>query len=49
MGAAFDDHLVHDVAEIIGQEGRAFANYDVAGFNYWTPNVNVSIVSPEGI
>jgi beta-D-xylosidase 4 len=38
--AAFDDHLVHSIAKVIGTEGRAFANYGHAGFDFWTPNIN---------
>jgi beta-D-xylosidase 4 len=38
--AAFDDPLVHSIATIMGTEGRAFANFGYAGFDFWTPNIN---------
>ncbi|KAL5042387.1 Exo-1,4-beta-xylosidase bxlB [Aspergillus fruticulosus] len=40
LGAAFNDVLVRQVAEIISTEARAFSNSDHAGIHYWTPNVN---------
>ncbi|KAL4999871.1 Exo-1,4-beta-xylosidase bxlB [Aspergillus recurvatus] len=40
LGAAFNDELVRQVAEIISTEARAFSNSDNAGIDYWTPNVN---------
>lgn len=40
MGAAFDDELIRDVATVISTEARAFNNYDRAGLDYWTPNIN---------
>ncbi|KAI0885148.1 glycoside hydrolase family 3 protein [Annulohypoxylon maeteangense] len=38
--AAFDDDLVHSVAEVISTELRAFSNAGHAGFDIWAPNVN---------
>lgn len=40
MGAAFDDQLIHDVAEIISTEARAFNNANRTGLDFWTPNIN---------
>ncbi|KAG8161047.1 hypothetical protein KVR01_009311 [Diaporthe batatas] len=40
LGAAFDDALVHAVAEIISTEARAFSNAGRAGLDFWTPNIN---------
>lgn len=40
MAAAFDDELISKVAAIIGKEARAFANAGMAGFDFWTPNIN---------
>jgi beta-D-xylosidase 4 len=40
ISAAFNDELVHSVATVISQEGRAFANYEQAGLDFWTPNIN---------
>ena len=40
MGAAFDDALIRDVANVIGKEARAFSNEDRAGLDFWTPNIN---------
>jgi beta-D-xylosidase 4 len=40
MGAAFDDPLISDVASVIGKEARAFGNYEQAGLDFWTPNIN---------
>lgn len=40
MGASFDDDLIHQVATIIGVEGRSFANNFKSGFDFWTPNIN---------
>lgn len=38
--AAFDDDLVHSVAEAISTELRAYSNAGRAGFDIWAPNVN---------
>lgn len=35
-----DDPLIHDVASTVGKEARAFGNYQQAGFDFWTPNIN---------
>ncbi|RAO71454.1 uncharacterized protein BHQ10_007466 [Talaromyces amestolkiae] len=40
MAAAFDDDLISKVAAVIGKEARAFANAGMAGFDFWTPNIN---------
>ncbi|KAJ5554966.1 glycoside hydrolase superfamily [Penicillium sp. DV-2018c] len=38
--ASFDDALIRQIANVIGKEGRAFANYGFAGFDFWAPNIN---------
>ncbi|KAI0392250.1 glycoside hydrolase family 3 protein [Xylariaceae sp. FL0594] len=40
MSAAFDDELIHSVAETVSTEARAFSNAGRAGLDYWTPNIN---------
>ncbi|KAI2626015.1 glycoside hydrolase family 3 protein [Hypomontagnella submonticulosa] len=40
MSAAFDDDLIHEVAEAISTEARAYSNFGHAGLDYWTPNIN---------
>ncbi|KAF2768813.1 1,4-beta-D-xylosidase [Teratosphaeria nubilosa] len=40
MGAAFDDDLIRNVADVISTEARAFSNFDRAGLDFWTPNIN---------
>ncbi|KAI3318497.1 glycoside hydrolase family 3 protein [Xylariaceae sp. AK1471] len=40
MSAAFDDELIHAVAESVSTEARAFSNAGRAGLDYWTPNIN---------
>lgn len=40
MGAAFDDKLIEDVATVVSTEARAFNNFDRAGLDFWTPNIN---------
>ncbi|KAI1076215.1 glycoside hydrolase family 3 protein [Whalleya microplaca] len=40
MSAAFDDGLIHEVAEAVSTEARAFSNAGNAGLDYWTPNIN---------
>ncbi|KIV81736.1 hypothetical protein, variant [Exophiala sideris] len=40
MSAAFDDALIHDVATVVSTEARAFNNFNRAGLDYWTPNIN---------
>ncbi|OTA68576.1 glycoside hydrolase family 3 protein [Hypoxylon sp. EC38] len=40
LSAAFDDDLVHAVAETISTEARALSNFGRAGLDYWTPNIN---------
>lgn len=38
--ASFDDALMRAVGDVVGAEGRAFANHGFSGFNYWAPNMN---------
>ncbi|EPS33075.1 putative beta-xylosidase [Penicillium oxalicum 114-2] len=38
--ASFDDALFHDIGEVTGKEGRAFANNGFSGFDFWAPNIN---------
>ncbi|KAK8131324.1 glycoside hydrolase family 3 protein [Apiospora sp. TS-2023a] len=38
--ASFDDALMRAVGDVVGTEGRAFANHGFSGFNYWAPNMN---------
>lgn len=40
MAAGFDDELIQKIGEVIGVEGRAFANKGWSAVDYWTPNVN---------
>ncbi|KAI0872396.1 beta-xylosidase [Hypoxylon argillaceum] len=40
MSAAFDDELIHAVADVVSTEARAFSNAGRAGLDYWTPNIN---------
>ncbi|KAI1752137.1 glycoside hydrolase family 3 protein [Xylaria castorea] len=40
MSAAFDDELIHAVADAVSTEARAFSNVGRAGLDYWTPNIN---------
>ncbi len=40
MGAAFDDKLIFDVATVVSTEARAFNNFNRAGLDFWTPNIN---------
>jgi beta-D-xylosidase 4 len=40
MSAAFDDELIFKVANIIGNEARAFGNGGVAPVDFWTPDIN---------
>ncbi|TKA23286.1 hypothetical protein B0A50_07343 [Salinomyces thailandicus] len=40
MGAAFDDELIRAVATVVSTEARAFNNFDRAGLDFWTPNIN---------
>ncbi|OTB05082.1 glycoside hydrolase family 3 protein [Hypoxylon sp. CI-4A] len=40
LSAAFDDDLVHEVADAISTEARAYSNGGHAGLDYWTPNIN---------
>ncbi|KAI0857481.1 glycoside hydrolase family 3 protein [Xylaria cubensis] len=40
MSAAFDDELIHAVADAVSTEARAFSNDGRAGLDYWTPNIN---------
>jgi len=35
MGAAFDDPLIEQVAEVVSTEARAFSNAGKAGLDYW--------------
>ncbi|KEQ99745.1 glycoside hydrolase family 3 protein [Aureobasidium subglaciale EXF-2481] len=39
-GSAFDDHLIGEIANVIGRETRAFANFEQCGYDFWTPNIN---------
>ncbi|CAD0107538.1 unnamed protein product [Aureobasidium uvarum] len=39
-GSAFDDPLIGQIADVIGRETRAFANFEQCGFDFWTPNIN---------
>jgi beta-D-xylosidase 4 len=38
--ASFDDALIREIAQVIGREGRAFANIGFSGFDFWAPNIN---------
>ncbi|KAJ5820055.1 glycoside hydrolase superfamily [Penicillium riverlandense] len=38
--ASFDDALIHQIAGVIGREGRAFGNNGFSGFDFWAPNIN---------
>jgi beta-D-xylosidase 4 len=40
MAAAFDDDLIYAVADIISTEARAYNNANMAGLDFWTPNIN---------
>ncbi|KAH3953062.1 hypothetical protein HBH53_041520 [Parastagonospora nodorum] len=40
MSAAFDDDLIFKIANIIGNEARAFGNGGVAPVDFWTPDIN---------
>lgn len=40
LGAAFDDALVKQVADVISVEARAFGNSGHSGLDFWTPNIN---------
>ncbi|KAK4174536.1 family 3 putative glycoside hydrolase [Triangularia setosa] len=40
LAAAFDNDLVFEVADTISTEARAFSNAELAGLDYWTPNIN---------
>lgn len=40
LSAAFDDDLVHAIADAISTEARAYSNFGHAGLDYWTPNIN---------
>ena len=39
-GATFDDELMRLIGDVVGNEGRAFANHAFSGFNFWAPNMN---------
>ena len=41
MGATFDRVLVHRMAQVVSDEGRAFSNAGLGGIDFWTPNINV--------
>ena len=49
LAAAFDEELVHEIAEVIAEEGRAkynaFTKQDdrdiYKGLTFWSPNVNI--------
>jgi beta-D-xylosidase 4 len=38
--ASFDDALIRAIANVIGKEGRAFANNGFSGLDFWAPNIN---------
>lgn len=40
MSAAFDDDLIFKIANIIGNEARAFGNAGKAPVDFWTPDIN---------
>lgn len=40
LGAAFDDELIKQVADVVSTEARAFNNVGRAGLDFWTPNIN---------
>lgn len=40
MSAAFHDDLIHDVADVVSTEARAFNNVGRAGIDFFTPNIN---------
>ncbi|KAF2868570.1 beta-xylosidase [Massariosphaeria phaeospora] len=40
MSAAFDDDLIFRIADIIGNEARAFGNGGKAPVDFWTPDIN---------
>jgi len=35
-GSAFDDPLIGQIADVIGRETRAFANFEQCGYDFWT-------------
>ncbi|CAF3423500.1 unnamed protein product [Rotaria socialis] len=41
IGATFNMRLVHDIANIISTEARAFNNEGRAGLTFFTPNINI--------
>ncbi|MBJ7682161.1 glycoside hydrolase family 3 protein [Weissella confusa] len=49
LAATFDDHLINEIADVIGTEGRAkyneFTKHDdrdiYKGLTFWSPNVNI--------
>ena len=40
IAAAFDDHLVVQIGEVISTETRAWSNANRSGLDFWTPNIN---------
>jgi beta-D-xylosidase 4 len=40
MAAAFDDDMIYAVADVISAEARAYNNANMAGLDFWTPNIN---------
>lgn len=40
MAAAFDDDMIYAVADVISTEARAYNNANMAGLDFWTPNIN---------
>ncbi|OAL02507.1 glycoside hydrolase, partial [Phaeosphaeriaceae sp. SRC1lsM3a] len=40
MASAFDDDLIFQIANIIGNEARAFGNAGKAPVDFWTPDIN---------
>ena len=40
MAAAFDDAMIYAVADVISTEARAYNNANMAGLDFWTPNIN---------
>lgn len=41
MGAAFDDELIREVANVVSTEARVYNNDGRAGLDFWTPNVGI--------
>jgi beta-D-xylosidase 4 len=39
--SAFNTTLIRSIGSAIGDEARAFSNYNMTGLTFWTPNVNI--------